>query len=128
MATPRAEEQAQAQLEGIQELVVTLIAAEGSGDDDKLESALEAIREDPLSVAIRSDWTVPGYTLEPAEYLILLCTGGPAVRIIGELSQYNEAETATLEYQDWFTPWVELVLTEEEEIALLRYAQQFYYS
>jgi hypothetical protein len=30
-------------------------------------------------------------------------TGGPAVRITGDLADYGEPETASIEYQDWFT-------------------------
>jgi hypothetical protein len=76
--------------------------ADGCEDQD---DALERINEDPLSVEVRSDWTSIGKTLEPAEYMILLCTGGPAVRIIGELDQYGCPDRAWLEYQDWGTPW-----------------------
>jgi len=31
---------------------------------------------------------------------ILLCTGGPVVRIVGDLSQHHEPDSARLEYQD----------------------------
>jgi hypothetical protein len=42
---------------------------------------------------------------KPSEFMILLCTGGPAVRIRGELDRYSEPEKPRIEYQDWFTPW-----------------------
>ena len=124
--TRRAESQARAKLESIKEMVKALDDDEAGRDD-----AIDAIHEDPLSVAVRSGW----YTLaesrrampEPEEYMILLCTGGPAVRIIGELGRYNEPESATIQYQDWFTPWVELPLGEGEEETVLTYAQQFYF-
>jgi hypothetical protein len=41
------------------------------------------------------------------EYRILLCTGGPAVQITGNLSSYNEPAAATLQHQDWFLPWTD---------------------
>jgi hypothetical protein len=90
--------------------------------------ARQTISEDPLSVEVRSDWHTLGGDSEATEYTILLCTGGPACRIIGELGQYNEPETAKIEYQDWFTPWVEYrETTDKEDEALLSYARQFYF-
>ena len=61
-----------------------------------------------------------------AEYKITLCTGGPAVRIVGELDN-GYPHSASLEYQDWGTPWTAYWLKEEEEEILLEYAQCFYY-
>ena len=89
----------------------------------------EEINEDPLSVEVRSDWHSPGDGNDkPTEYNILLCTGGPAVRIIGKLDGHGQPETAEIEYQDWFTPWVRYANTNsEEDEALLPYARQFYY-
>ncbi len=93
------------------------------------DEAREAISEDPLSVGVRSDWHSPGDESDKStEYMILLCTGGPAVRIIGELDEYGQPETAKIEYQDWFTPWVRYANTSsEEDETLLTYARQFYY-
>ena len=91
------------------------------------EAARQTINEDPLSVQVRSDWHTPGEEEAPAEYEILLCTGGPAVRITGELDR-DEPNTARIQYQDWFTPWETLLpLEDEEHEALLTYAQQFYF-
>ena len=89
------------------------------------DDAMQVIQEDPLHVQVRNDWHSPGDESPPAEYNILLCTGGPAVRIIGELNEYNEPETADLEYQDWFTAWERLNIDSEEEDALIDYARTF---
>lgn len=89
--------------------------------------ARQAINEDPLTIQVRSDWHFPHESGESTEYEILLCTGGPACRIIGELGQYNEPETARLQYQDWFTPWEDYSLSAEEEEYLIEYAQCFYF-
>jgi len=59
--------------------------------------------------------------------MILLSTGGPAARIIGRLNDYNEPETATLQYQDWGTPWTTYPTTAENEYTLLQFAAFFYY-
>lgn len=111
----------------IREMIEALGAA---GDDDrKREDAEQTIHEDPLSVEVRSGW----YTLDrdvdkkPAEYNILLTTGGPAARIIGDLDEYGQPESARFEYQDWFMPWTEVRLKQEDSAILLRYAQQFYF-
>lgn len=92
------------------------------------EEARQSIQEDPLSVQVRSDWHTPGEEEAPSDFEILLCTGGPACRIIGELDQHQQPDTAKIEYQDWFTPWVELVdISSSEREALLSYARQFYF-
>ena len=88
------------------------------------DSARQAINDDPLSVQVRSDWHSPGSEAEDGEYMILLCTGGPAVRIVGTLNQYGEPDSATIEHQDWITPWTEFD-GDNDEAALLTYAAQF---
>jgi hypothetical protein len=124
----RSKEQAQAQLESIKEFVAALEAA---GDDDaKREEAEQDIHNDPLSVEVRSNWYAPGANdadTRPGEYNILLCTGGPACRIVGDLSEHGEPETARIEHQDWGTFWTELRITGEEEDTVLTYARCFYF-
>lgn len=119
-----AREQAEAQLKSIQEMIEAL----NTKNDEEREQAEQTIQEDPLEVAVRSDWHTPGEKAEkPSQYKILLCTGGPAVRIVGDLSEYGEPESATLEYQDWGTPWMEYRLDREEEETVLAYARCFYF-
>ena len=89
------------------------------------EQAREAVQNDPLEVAVRSGWEQPGAELEPAEYYILLCTGGPAVRITGALDEHGEPVTARLEFQDWFTYWERYPADEQD---LLTYARLFVYN
>jgi len=62
------------------------------------------------------------------EFTILLCTGGPAVRIIGELNEHQEPESARIEYQDWFTAWEDMPLTSEQQEKVLTYCRQFYFA
>ena len=102
---------------------------------DDNEDARRTIEEDALSVQIRSGWYSPGAQGEdtkPAEYEILLCTGGPACRIIGDLDGYGQPETAQIEVQDWFQPWTEmrpLVSKDnyDSEPILLAYARCFFF-
>lgn len=82
----RAQKQALSKLESIMEMVQNL----NSDNDEDREDALERIYEHPLSVQVRSVWCAPGSKMDPAEFEILLCTGGPAVRVIGELDHHNE--------------------------------------
>lgn len=94
------------------------------------DAARETIEQDALSVEVRSDWHAPSSdpsTSTDGEYRILLCTGGPAVRLIGELEN-GQPTSVRLEYQDWGTPWTEFRDTStEDDDALLAYAQQFYF-
>lgn len=96
-----------------------------AGDCRSEDDARKRIDEDPLSVQVREDWHSPGEPGEIDEYNILLATGGPAVRIVGTLGQFNEPATARLEVQDWFTPWTEYRQTEES--VLLAYVSCFYF-
>jgi hypothetical protein len=114
-----AKAQGQAQFDSIVEMVqeLTITDDDDEPDEERRGAAEQAIHDDALSVEVRSDWYTPGghdqtkhnvYVDRPAEYRILLCTGGPAVQIVGTLSEHSEPETAHLEVQDWFTPWTEI--------------------
>lgn len=100
-----------------------------AGDCSDRDDAEQRIHEDALSVEIRSDWHTPGdgEGSAPSEFQILLCTGGPAVRIRGALDQYGEPCRAWIEYQDWFTPWTERINQPGDHDALLTYARCFYF-
>jgi len=92
------------------------------------EQATDRIREDALSVEVRSGWHTPGDTeSRDEEFCILLCTGGPACRIIGELDQYGQPDSARLQHQDWGTPWTEHFLNSEQLDIVLTYCRQFYF-
>lgn len=96
---------------------------EAAGDCTDEDDARQRIQDDPLSVEVRSDWTAPGDPLEPSEFMILLCTGGPAVRIVGELDR-GEPVRAWLEYQDWGTPWTQYFGASSD--TLCKYASHFF--
>ncbi len=98
---------------------------EAAGECESREQAEERIQEDPLSLQFRSGWGSINELGEAAEYELLLSTGGPAVRIIGEVSN-GEAHSAQLEVQDWFKPWTEFITTGDDYEALLTYARCFY--
>lgn len=90
------------------------------------EAARERIQESPLSVQVRSDWRDVGDDHgDPTEFCILLSTGGPALRIMGELGEHNQPDRAWLEYRDWGTGWTQYF--EVEQATLLSFASCFYF-
>lgn len=99
---------------------------DAASDFESQDDAHERIQEDPLSVELYGTWT-PGETPEPDGFIILLCTGGPAVRVKGEFGSMNEPRRAWLEYQDWGTPWTEYHGPNMDYDALLTYCHQFYF-
>ena len=122
----RGKKQAMAQIASIVEMVNNLDNSDYAAENGEY-SAQEAIQNDPLSVEVRSGWHSVGSTHPPDEFCILLCWGGPACRIIGELDEHAQPEKPRLEYQDWGTSWTEYPLTDEEEAALQTYCEQFYF-
>jgi hypothetical protein len=98
---------------------------EAAGECEDREAAQRRIEEDALSVEIRSGWSTLDQPLEAEEFMILLTTGGPAVRIVGELDEHRQPSRAWLEVQDWGKPWTEYVPASGE--TLLAYAGVFYF-
>jgi len=95
------------------------------GPCESREEAEQRIQEDALEVQVRSGWHEPGDSeAEPEELYILLCTGGPAVRIRGELNS-GEPDRAWIEYQDWLEPWKRFFGT--EQAVLLAYCREFFF-
>ena len=129
----RSERQAAAKMDHIREMVEALKSTHippGMDGDKAREDAETAIHESVLSVEVRSLWYDPcakDADTKPGEFTILLCTGGPAVRIIGDLDQYGQPGRAQIEHQDWGTPWTEYRINAEDEEVLLTYCRQFYF-
>ena len=97
--------------------------------DEIREKAQTEIEESPLSVQVRGGWGDPGSDDlgDPVEFEILLSTGGPALRIRGDLDEYKQPSRAYLQFQDWGTPWTDFFGTEQDRKNLLEFAQVFYY-
>ncbi len=96
-----------------------------AGECTSQDEARERIQEDALSVEVRADWHEVGGDSEPTDFTILLTTGGPAVRIMGEL-QDGQPHRAWLEVQDWGTSWTEYRDDGLSDV-LLAYAGCFYF-
>lgn len=131
----RGQANAKAWLESMHVMVAALTKAregehDGIGEPDLIEDAEQTIHESVLSVEVRSGWYVPGARdadTKPDEYRILLSTGGPALQLVGRVSEYGEPETARLEYQDWGTPWTRYPTSGEDEDIMLTFARCFYF-
>lgn len=109
--------------ENAEELAELIEAADGCADRDEAE---QRIREDALSVEVRTDWYVPHNDGQgPAEFRIVLCTGGPHAEIRGEL-QDGEPTRAWLAYCDWGQTMQELCAPGAGDV-LLAYAGAFYF-
>ena len=112
----RAKDQAAMQFNGIEEMILKLREAEENGDEKAQLDITEQIYQDVLSVTVTK------------QYELLLCTGGPAVRIVGDLdNESGSPETVHMEYQDWGTPWTEFELTPDQQEVLLAYARHYYF-
>jgi hypothetical protein len=102
-----------------------------AGECSDADEAREMIHADALEVCVRSDWHTSGDRGDASEFYILLTTGGPALRIRGELDEHGEPSRAWLEYQDWGTPWSRLINDSNGETVaqdvLLAYASCFYF-
>ncbi len=97
-----------------------------AGGCTEREDAETIIHEDALSVEVRSDWTSLGEPLKAGEYCLLLSTGGPATRIVGDLDG-GQPTSARLEVSDWGTPWTVHPTTHTDDAYLLAYANCFYF-
>jgi hypothetical protein len=104
------------------------IREDGDATNDEGQGLLEAWQERPLSLMIRDGWRAPGASSPGVEeYEILLTTGGPGLRIVGEVED-GEPSSARLEWQDWGISWTQLDEPDSESAeALLHFAQQFYF-
>ena len=103
----------------------TKIEGETFEDADTLR---ERVLEAPLSVQVRDGWRDPyGKSDGSEEFMILLSTGGPALRVIGELDHRRCPDDSRLEWQDWGEPWTKLETTNEEDNALRVFVEQFNY-
>jgi hypothetical protein len=79
---------------------------DGANHDVVAQWIEDAMQEAALLVEIREGWRCPGESasMEPTEFQVLITTGGPALRLMGELCN-GEPERCWFEHQDWGTPW-----------------------
>lgn len=97
---------------------------DAAGECKDEDDATQRILDDALSVEVRSGWESSASEFTAAEFQILLTTGGPAVRIMGEVDG-GEPTRAWLAVQDWGKPWTQYFPADEK--VLLAYARCFYF-
>ena len=73
-------------------------------DELSTERIDELVHQEPLEIATRSQRANFQDEFESSDFKILLCTGGPAVRIFGSCEGGYPSDIE-LQHQDWFTPW-----------------------
>ena len=98
------------QLETIKELYRNYQEAESNDDYEAQDAIREEALNDALSVEFRSGWSTNSEDMKAEEFKILLSWGGPACQIIGKLDNFNQPTDIEIQYQDWGTPWENLVL------------------
>lgn len=123
----RAERNARAHVQDITDMIQRYHKAQADNNDNLIDEISREIDESILSLEVNNGWYVPGTEHKPEQFRILLSTGGPACRIEGILDNYCYPEKVEVQFQDWFTSWEILSITEEEEEALLEYARFLYY-
>lgn len=117
-----ARQNAEGWLQTLDDLRTRYEAATLTDDMSAAEAVEREILDAPLSVMVRSTWHEPGQDTDPQEYEILLTTGGPALRITGQLDEYCERVSAELQGQDWGVPWLRMDAPDD----LLRWFASFF--
>jgi hypothetical protein len=97
------------------------------GFDLDAENIVDQLREQPASIQVRSGWHDSPSDFKPEEFKIELSGGGPATRIIGELDNNGDVWSVQPQHQNWGTPWTDLVLDDQQTIAVKWFASLFYY-
>ncbi len=102
------------------------------GEEQCREDLIEIIDNMPLAIQVRDGWYVPGernetYNKIPLEFEILLSTGCPACRLIGKFDDLTQPDTVQIQYEDWFTPWIDLEISKEDEEILIQFCNHFYF-
>lgn len=110
---------------------MTKALRDSADDDEANEKARTEIHESVLSVQVRDGWRNVGEKSNGAEeFEILLTTGGPALRIRGELDEGDEPkEYPSLQWQGWGSPWTPCDwLDTDDRQALHHFCSVFYFS
>ena len=85
-----------------------------SDDEDRAEENQQEIMNYGLSL---SKTTTINY---------LISYGGPSYRLQIELNEDNEIQVIRPQYQDWFTTWVTMKTTEEQDTILKQFVEVSY--
>lgn len=98
---------------------------DGENHNSTAEAIEEQMRGSPLAVDVRSGWQSAGGELVAEEFQILLSTGGPALRLTGELDEDSQPYRVFMQHQDWGTPWTQCFDVDRD--ALMWFASLFWF-
>lgn len=100
--------------------------------DEDSDEARDQIMDDPLEITYRTGWLNHSEVCDGIdkgnieECCVLLCTGGPAVRILCDVDHRGTLSRPCVQYQDWGTSWTDLLsLNREQRAALETYISNF---
>lgn len=71
-------------------------------DYSSTEDVIDTVKDNALSVEVRSTWTTNTESFEAEEFRIVLCTGGPHVEIRGNIGLHGQPEDPEVYSSDWF--------------------------
>ena len=111
-------------LDAIQSAILQGVFCPDGWEYDR-EAIEEELREMPLSVEVRSAWHTPGEESEPAEFCISLTTGGPAVRIVGDIDLEGRPYHPRVQCADWHKSWQNAPLDRAEREAINEFCELF---
>ena len=95
-------------------------------DFDSQDELRENVLNSALSIQFRSGWETHYENFKAKEFEILLSWGGPALRVIGEITDYG-SKNPKIQFQDWGTPWTDFEITEDQQDALNWFCNCFYF-
>jgi hypothetical protein len=105
-------------------LLIKELGFTGDNWADTAEAIEERVREMPLSLLFRTGWFRTCEEAETAEFELLLSTGGPALRITGDVLD-DSLVGPVMQMQDWGTPWVDVCTDAQDDRALVWFIDHF---
>ena len=133
------EQQATFFVEGLEELDVFIAKLREIDNDDEtfvdedpqdvIDKIMHEEREvfDPETDSHYS-LTQPLSVDEVREFSVVICTGGPAVKIVAKYwTDSSEAFYVALQHQDWFEGWADYDLNSKQQALVEEYVRHFVY-
>jgi hypothetical protein len=105
-------------------LLIKELGFTGDNWADTAKAIKERVQEMPLSLLFRTGWFRTCEEAETAEFELLLSTGGPALRIIGDVLN-DWLVRPVMQMQDWGTRWGDVYTDEQDDRALAWFINHF---
>lgn len=102
---------------------ITTAAWDGEVETLDSDSILTRLYENALEVR-RWNPDDDGEGVPDWDWMILLCTGGPAVRLVVRVDgRWSMPAEVRLQHSDWFEGWTDTAMSDDEEDAALSYSR-----